>query len=249
MKEHVVNLASPAEVVKVIFHENKEIVDEFSKKFPLEILEFSEHYSVAYKKYLELNHLAKDTENTQIAHVVAFTCLMLDNLLLSLKLYVLGYIIPSGNLMRQVLETVSLTILCSFDKDIVIIKNKKKVKIHFYKHFFNKNPDAKSHLSIKYLEDNFQLISVNKEAIESLKSSRKFYHNYSHPTELGLATIISFSTRGKTYICGSFDHGKIGEYSKELNERINFCKIIPNIIEGLIENIKKLPNKPIKWES
>lgn len=249
MKEHIVNLASPPEVVKAIFHDNNEIVNEFSKKYPEEIIKFSELYSTAYKKYLELNRLTTNTENTQIAHVTAFTCLMLDNLLLSLKLFVLGYTIPSGNLMRQVVETVALTALCSLNEEITIRKNKKNINIHFYKHFYNKMPDAKSHLAMKYLEGNLKLMRINNDAFQVLRRSQNFYNNYSHPTELGLATIISFASRGKTYICGSFDEGKIGEYSKELHERINFCKIMPNIVEGLINNVKKLPNKTIKWGS
>lgn len=128
MKEHIANLVSPSEIVKTIFHDNKEIIDEFAKHFSSEILEFSEHYATAYKKYLELNRLVDKTENKQIAHVGAFTYLMLDSLLLSMKLFVLGYVIPSGNLMRQVVESVALTCLCSANDEIFIKKIKKKLK-------------------------------------------------------------------------------------------------------------------------
>ncbi len=146
--------------------------------------------------------------------------------------------------MRQVVESIALTSLCSLKDEIKIYKKKgKKQKIHFYSHFINKEPDAKSFLAMKYLELNAEELRINEYSIQILIKFKELYNNYSHPSELGLATMISFATEGKTFICGNYDEGKKEEYKKELQFRIEFCSVLPNIIEWLIERSKELPNQ------
>lgn len=242
MEERILNPARPDEIVKEIFHDNLEIINEFSNHFSKEILIFAEAFSVAYKKYLELNHLLKNTENKQKAYVGGIAYLLLDNLLTSVKLFIMGFEIPSGNLMRQVIESVALATLCSLKDNITIRINKKKTKdIHFYTSFISHKSEAKSFNALKYIEFNYQKLGINEAAVEALKKSRTFYHQYSHPGELSMAATISFENPGKSFIGGSFDNGKMSQYKKELEHRINFCGILPNIIDGLIFRIKELP--------
>ena len=61
MEERFINPARPDEIVKEIFHDNSEVINEFSLHFSKEILEFAELFSEAYKKYLELNHLIRNS--------------------------------------------------------------------------------------------------------------------------------------------------------------------------------------------
>lgn len=242
MEERFVNPARPDEIVKELFHDNSEVLNEFSGQFSKELLEFAELFSAAYKKHLELNHLIKDTENKQKAYVSGLTYLLLDNLLTSVKLFIMGYAIPSGNLMRQVIEAVALATLCSLKDKIRITTKKNRTKdIHFYTSFVNHKSEAKSFLALKHLEANFNNLGINEDAISALKKSKTFYHHYSHPGELSLASTISFEKSDKLFIGGSFDKGKMEEYKKELIQRINFCKILPNIIDGLIYRVKQLP--------
>ena len=242
MKERFLNPARPDEIVKELFHDNLEVLNEFSGRFSKEILEFAELFSEAYKKYLELNHLIRETENEQKAYVAGLTYLLLDNLLTSVKLFIMGYEIPSGNLMRQVIESVALATLCSLKNKIQISTKKNKTKdIHFYTSFINHKKEAESFLALKHLEANYDSLGINEHAISALKQTRTFYHHFSHPGEFSLASTISFKKTGKLFIGGSFDNGKMEEYKKELLLRLNFCKILPNIISGLIYNVKQLP--------
>ena len=151
--ERFINPSRPDEIVKELFHDNSEVLNAFSERFSKELLEFAELFSDAYKKHLELNHLIKGTENKQKAYVSGLTHLLLDNLLTSVKLFIMGYEIPSGNLMRQVIESVALVTLCSLnDKIRIPYKHNKTKDIHFYTSFINKKSEAKSFLALKYLE-------------------------------------------------------------------------------------------------
>jgi hypothetical protein len=242
MTEHYFNPAKPDEIVKELFNDNSEIINAFTDKFSKEILDFAESFSEAYKKYLELNRLSIGTENKQKAYVVGLTHLLFDNLLTSVKLFVMGFQIPSGNLMRQVIESVALTTLCSLRDNIRIsIKKNKTKNIHFLTSFIENRAEAKSFKALQYLELNYQLLGINEDAIIALKKARRFFHNYSHPGIISLATTISFGTSDKVFMGGGFDKEKIHLYKKELIQRNNFCKILPNIIEGLIFRVKKLP--------
>lgn len=231
----------PEDIIKEIFDVNSEIIDNFSKHFSKELLDFAESFSEAYKKHLELDRLITGPANIQIAYVSGLVFTMLDNLLISVKLFVMGYSIPSGNLMRQVIESIPLMILCSLKDNIRIKTKKNKTKtIHFYTSFLNNKSEAQSHKAIHHLEMNYQDIGINKDAIDTLKKARKFYHNYSHPTQFSMTTKISSEIPNTSYIGGCFDNGKIEDYKKELVHRNNFCRIIPNIIDGLIISLKLL---------
>ncbi len=241
MEDRLINLARPDEIIKELFNDNSEILNKFAGRFSEEILEFAELFSKAYKSFLELVLLTEDTENEQKEYVSRLTSLLLDNLMMSVKLFIFGYQIPSGNLMRQVLESVALAILCSLnDKITISVKKNKPKEIHFYTRFVNNGSEAKSSLALKYLEDNSEKIGINKNAIDTLKEIRSIYHHFSHPGELSLSVMQSFEKPGKMYVCGSFDEGKIDQYKKDLLQRIEFCKRLPNIIEGLIYNVKQL---------
>jgi len=243
MTKHIINPAKPDEIVKELFNANNDIIDEYSKFFSTEIMSFAEEYAVGYKKHLELNRLTIDTKNEQRAYVTHLSYMLFENLFTSFKLFMLGYQTPSGNLMRQVIESIGLATLCSLDFDIIVEKKKSKNKsINFFQSFTLQKPEANSNKAIFYIEMNLKAIGVKQKSIDALKSSRKFYHNYSHPSLLSMANIMSFQSPGKTYIGGSFDVEKKDKYKKELVHRINFCKILPDFIEGLIYRLKKLPN-------
>jgi hypothetical protein len=242
MTEHLIDPTKPDEIVKEIFNNNKDIIDEYSKNFSKEILEFAEEYAVGYRKYLELDRLVAETKSKQRAWVAGLSYLLFENLLTSFKLFTHGYQVPSGNMMRQVIENVALATLCSLDFEIISKMTLPPKTINFYQDFICHKPEAQSHKAIRYLELNHQKLNIQQDAIEVLKAARKFFHNYSHPSQLGMANMISFQFSEKAFIGGSFDIGKMTEYKKELLHRINFSKILPNFIEGLIFRVKKLPN-------
>ena len=236
--------AQPDHIIKEIFNPNEPIVNEFSKHFSAELLEFAENFSIAYKKYLEFDRLLKSTKNEQKGLVLGLTYLFLDNLFTSIKLFILGYQIPAGNLMRQVTEGIALASLCSLVDPITVNTDKKKRKIkeiHFYNNFLKDTPNARSHLAVKHLELNAKKYGISDDAITALKNQKKIFNNYSHPSILAISTIVSDEHPGKIFMGGGFDKEKIDQYKIELTNRIRVCAILPNVIQWLIENVKKIP--------
>lgn len=238
------NPAQPGHIINEIFNTNDQVGSEFSKHFPKELLEFADNFSLSYKKYLEFDRLLQNTKNEQKGMVLGLTYLFLDNIFTSVKLFILGYQIPAGNLMRQVTEGVALASLCSLKDPIVINTRKEKgklKKIHFYTNFLKDSSDARSHLSVKYLELNAKQYGISSDAIVALNNQKKIFNNYSHPSILAISSLVSHEYPGKIFMGGGFDKEKIDQYRIELVNRVRFCAILPNVIQWLIENIKELP--------
>ena len=240
MTERIIHPTTPDVIIKELSNTNKDISDDFFKFFAAEIMEFAEKFATGYKKHIELTRLAVDQKNKQRAFVSALSYMIFENLFTSFKLFLYGYQVPSGNLMRQVIENVALSTLCSLDFDITVNKSKNKT-INFFENFYHQKPEAQSHKAILYLEWNIEAIGIKQEPFDVLKSTRKFYHNYSHPSILSMANLLSFGSPGTTYIGGAFDLEKKDSYQKELSRRISLSNILADFIEGLMTRVNKLP--------
>ena len=82
---------------------------------------------------------------------------------------------------------------------------------------------------------------MNQVTINALERERKLYNKLSHPTMLGLATTLNFGIPGRYFMGGGgFDEEKMDVYKKELNSRMNICKILPQVFDWLIINVKNL---------
>jgi hypothetical protein len=146
-------------------------------------------------------------------------------LLTSMKLFISGYSIPSGNLMRQTLEAVFTAILCSCKK------------LQVYQQIDRDKFSTKD--SGKLVLKHSELLNIEKKSIKTAMKIYVFYHNFSHSTLLALAHNISFTTAGRIYVGPSFDAEKLSSYRKEVSGRLNAAKMISNVIEGIIIEQKR----------
>lgn len=240
--EYEINPAVFEDVIKALFDSNQKIIDKFANEYSKPLTDFSESFSKAYKKYLELERLIiKLGPTTRNAYIAGIVYLTLDNIFSSMKLLISGYQTASGNLYRQSMEGIVLAILCSVKGEVKIKTDKNKHKlIDFYASFLNDSKDTQSHKVVSILEFNHQDLGVNLKAITNLKKAISFYHKYSHPTQLSLGTTMTFTGTGESYFGGGFDTAKKDRYTKEIGHRTEFTDLMPNIIEVIISNTKKL---------
>ena len=159
------------------------------------------------------------------AHISALIYSAINNHIVSLKLFLSGYIIAAGNLQRQVIETVALALLCSAANLNILdcyIDNK-----------------YSTNKAVRDVLRHYDKINLNKNALQVLERSRDFYDEYSHPTQLTLTNLISFSKSGKLYLGATFDEGKLEQYAKELNGRVSLAMVFDNFIDGVKANVEK----------
>ena len=81
-------------------------------------------------------------------------------------------------------------------------------------------------------------LGVNDQALKDLAKAKDFYHKYSHPSHLTIASGMAFSNRG-TYVGAAFDEGKLQAYSKEIQFRLALAKVFSSFIDCVKANIAK----------
>lgn len=198
--------------------DDQEVRSQFISHFDSEISAFINAIASAYQSWIEYDKTVGTDKRR--AYVAAFLFNAINNLLASMKLFITGYSIPSGNLVRQTLEAIFAAILCSSKKLQVyqqIDRNKFSTK------------DA-GKMVLKYSDT----LNIEKKSVQTAIKVYVFYHKFSHSSLLALAQNISFTSSGKIYVGPSFDDEKLFVYRKEVSGRLNVAKTISNVIEGIL---------------
>ncbi len=222
MKE--INLSNISEsIAEEVMEDDSEVRKNFIGHFKNQIDDFIKAMSRAYINWQEFDStIGADMKKAYISGLI-FNAI--NNHIVSMKIFLSGYIVAAGNLQRQVIETIALAFLCSGSSLDILDRFMKN------KYFTNK--------AVNDVLKNYKTLNLNEDALKGLKKSQVFYHNYSHPSQLSLASLISFSKEGKLHLGVSFDEGKIKEYTKEVESRVSLANVFNNIIEGIRANVNK----------
>lgn len=205
-----------------VFDHNEEIESEFVELFKDDVLEFVDTITQVWEKWDQFEKTMGKHE--QKAYVAAFFLHTINSLIVSVRLLILGYTVASGNMARQALESISMAILCSRG-DLQYFKKIRKGQYY-------------AHTATNEILKRPTKYKVNQKGIRTIRDSVKFYHQYSHPSLLGLSSHISFEQKNVVYVGASFDKGKIDGYRKEIAQRVNFASGLINVIEGTLFHAK-----------
>ena len=176
----------------------------FLKRFEIEIDSFLCYCSEASSLFIDTDQ--KHRFNKRQAIVFSYLLTAMNDLFISLKLYISGYIIPSGNLIRHFIESISLALICHSCDNATLSK------IDNGKYMANNAPSD----VVKYLP----ALNLDKDFHNQLVNIRNWYHNYSHSTKLCTATYFSISEKDTIYFWGSeYDPEKEESYKKEIRMR------------------------------
>ncbi|MBZ0257679.1 hypothetical protein K8I31_16555 [bacterium] len=215
-------------IYDVVKNEVESLDDEakikFLSLFKEEVDMFNHHMAISISKWLGM--LDKFSIDEKRQYVLALSYCALDLHIQSFKIFMLGLQIPSGNLQRQVVETIALALLCS-GKDLPILEK-----------FMEGN--YQSNKSLKDINEYATSLYLKPESIEILKENRNHYHVFSHPTKMTLATQISFEKQGKEINLGAnFEKGKTEQYKKEVVSRVNLSRNFENILDAISHNLSE----------
>ena len=203
---------------KEILDEDKEVKEKFISNFQTEITDFINSIVESYQMWLKYDALIGSDRRR--AFIAAFLFNAITNLSASMKMLIAGYTIPSGNLVRQTIESICSAILCSSEQ------------IQYYEQVEQNKFSSKS--SVKLVLKHSKEFHINRNAMIGLKKLYEFYHKLSHSSSLTLGFNISVGNLGEIYLGPSFDEEKKFAYKKETVNRINLSKNITNVIEALL---------------
>ncbi len=195
---------------------------EYLKLFEDDVKIFSDAMAQAFMKWRSLRAEAQDNEKRAPISALVFTAIRLH--ILSMELFLSGHLEAAGNLTRQVIEAMSLALVCS-GKDQGIFEK-------FMEGKYSTNVAVRD--AVRHAEK----LGLNADGVKALRNTQNFYHKYSHLTPITIAIGMSFSG-GDLYIGATFDKGKVKAYTKEASLRVNLAKIFPNFVDGIMANVAK----------
>ncbi len=222
------------DVVNELFDDYRQTLEDFAKNYNQEILEFSETISKCHRNY-QLFSNAKNPSN-RIIQVGGFVYLSIDNAYTSMKLLMLGYLTPSGNMLRQSLESTCMAILLATDCEIEI--DRKKQKSQFYEDFVNDKKHTKSYRAVSYVDNNQQILGVNDQSISSVVKGKQFYNQYSHPSKMSIASRLTSANNISWLMGGGYDKKKKSIYDRKFEARVNYVGILPTLILEVFDRAK-----------
>lgn len=198
-----------------------EVLETFLSHFDSDIKKFIQLMSEAYSLWEKFDSNLEGCEDK--AHISSLIYGAINYHIMSMRLLITGYQVPAGNLQRQVLETIAMACLAS------------KPKLGYLKRY--KDGKYFTNHTVRDVLDNHKKLGLNKSALLILKKSQIFYHKFSHPTLLTVASSLSMSQAGGVYLGASFDEGKLEIYKKEISTRISIAELFGNFIFGINRNL------------
>jgi hypothetical protein len=212
-----------AEIFRVITSDEFEVRGEYLKHFEGAVKGFVVSMARAFMKWRDFANDVKGDERRAYVSALVYVAITLH--VLSMKDFLAGQPVAAGNLSRQVLECIALALLCS-GKELDVLKR-------FMEDKYSSNN------AIRDVCRHHKKLSLKGDALQVMRSSHDFYHNYSHVTKMTIAEAVSFSQKGGLYVGASFDDDKLDAYKKEVNLRVSLADAFPNFVDGVSVNVSK----------
>jgi hypothetical protein len=210
------------EVHNSILQENFEVRNSFVNQFSFDIGKFSFDMTKAFEKWKAFDDKVEgDREKAAISGIL-YLAITLN--ISSMKLFISGNPIASGNIHRQVLESIALSYLFS-DKSLDTLDLFLKQKYS-------------AHKAIKDIIRHQSKLKLNKYSLEILSNSYRFYEHYYKITSSTIASFVSIADKD-IHLSPKFDETKMSEYKKEIDMRVDLASIFNNIIDSVISNVSK----------
>lgn len=228
------HLDSTQALVSELFDTNESIKAKFQEHVSTEILLFGEAIVPAFKRFPSFAESC--AHNVQTGLVGAFVHGVLDDLVVSVKLLLMGKLGPSGNAYRQALEGICMSAMCAH-ADMLLIGDKEQT---YWQLVAYGCKSATGDLAARQFLKNWERLDLNLTGAEQLKNALAMHHEHSHAGRLALANRMDLGPVGHIHFGGHFDPAKLKAYSLEMQQRINGAQWAVELIDALWSPIKRL---------
>lgn len=207
-------------VNSAIGQDNPDIRNSFLSHFSFDIGKFSYDMAKAFQKWKIFDDKIEGDRKKAAISGILYLAITLN--ISSMKLFISGNPIASGNIHRQVLESIALSFLFS-DRSLDTLELFLKQKYS-------------AHKAIKDVIRHQSKLKLNKKSLDILSNSYSFYEHYYNITANTIASFVSISDKA-IHLSPEFDESKISEYKKEIDMRVSLASIFGNILKSVIDNV------------
>lgn len=214
---------SPEVIESVLYgHNDGDILGEFRNRHDAELNVFALRMSEAFQAWQSFG--ATIDSNVSAAHISALIYGALHSHVVSLKLFLLGLFVPSGNTQRYVLESIATAILAS------------KASLGVLEAYsLGQYSTSKA---IHQLHKCRDVLGLNSEATRQLLLASKLYDQHSHPTLLSLAALMTLDGQALRIFGGAYDEGKSEVYRKAIKSKVSLATVFPRFIDAAVTNYR-----------
>ena len=202
--------------------DDPEVRAEYLARFDTQAKEFSEVMARVMQAWLKEHGDTQGNEKRVQVFALVYMAIYLH--IGSMKLFLSGNTVASGNLFRQTLETIALALLCS-GKDLDFLDR------------FNKDQYSTNY-AIRDVLRNVDRLGLKEDGMKALQDGQEFYHKYSHVTKLTIGVAESFAGED-IYVGASFDKGKLESYAKEVAGRLDLARVLNSFVAAVKANVAK----------
>lgn len=209
------------QIISVLFGDEDSLIrDRFKDNYSSELEKFIVLMTKAFEEWYRVDKILTKKKTEPDAYITALLYAALHSHVVSLKLYISGLLVPSGNTQRYVYECIALAFLLS--------RPSLGVTERYIKDQYSTTK------AIRDVVRNHEILNLDREGLKVLESSLKFYDKFSHPTRLSLGGVIHLAGNGSQIIFGgAYDKDKEFAYRKEIKSKLGFAEILPNLIQGV----------------
>jgi len=209
-------------ILKEITGNDPDALNAFLARYGGDVERFAELMAQVVMTWHKFDQAVPDENRGRISAVI-FSAITLH--IQSMELFLRGHLVASGNLMRQVLEAIAMSLLCS-GKTLNILD------LFVAGKYSTKN-------AVRDLHRNRKVLGLLDGGVDALANAEKFYHQHSHLSQLTIASMFSFQHEAAFYVGASFDEGKVNGYDREMGSRMELTGVFPGFIEAVNSNIAK----------
>jgi len=139
--------------------------------------------------------------------------------LISTRLFLSGYIVPSGNQARHAIESMAFGVLLCFPRTGTFQQWSKGRNIEYK--------------ALELLAKHAEHCGVNKVDAESLRKQAKWFDQYSHPSRLALSGVVLKPVQQGAWNLGAlFVDDHLPQYRQEMANRVSSAELLGHTIAG-----------------
>ncbi|CAN7803578.1 hypothetical protein [Paraburkholderia hospita] len=241
-----IDLTQPDAVRRELLDDDHAVKHEFARHLNVELNELAEVLAAGFRLLPAINEAANRLQTQRSALVAGFAFGVLDDLVISTKLMLSGKAPAAGNVMRQAVEGIAMSMLCSTDELLVIEmkKNQTPVRARYWEKVWSGDSRTQGHLAVTQLDWNAAALKLKGDGVARLRHARKHYNTFSHCGTLTIASRVALDVPGMVYVGGHFDPAKLDAYRVEMNERIGLCRVLPPFMDRLLATMPRPAGRP-----
>jgi hypothetical protein len=226
----------------------QDIMDELDGDFSQQIEHFNNTYPGRKEVFAELTQsclvlhekLPTSSINSEREKLSkAYGYFAIDCAFTSFQQLMIGYILPSGNLLRSSLESIALSSLFAHKGEVIRHKNKKVVKFDFYEDFRSGLSHAKAHRAIETAKRNWEVLGIEQKTIVSIDAVKSVYGSLSHASPIAMAARVTSHDQPLWILGGDITYASEAALNREIDYRVAVVKIIEHLLMGLCSKIDK----------